>query len=82
MSIFPQNCKIVNKQNVLPELFDLRFIESQYPSDLQLQAIIEMIKCKDPKFHTKITAMSKYYAQYTQDFHVRERQMPVDGRKL
>ena len=30
-----------------------------------------MNKCKDPDFHTKITAMSKYYAQYTQDFQVK-----------
>ena len=62
MSIFPRNCKVVNKQNALPELFYLRFIESQYSSDPQLQAIIEMIKCEDQDLHTKIAAMSKYYA--------------------
>ena len=32
-----------------------------------------MIKRKDPELqHTKISAMSKYYAQYTQDSHVKE----------
>ena len=31
-----------------------------------------MIKCKDPELKSKITAMSKYYAQCTQDFHVRD----------
>ena len=64
MSIISRNCKVVNKQNALPELFNFRFIESQYPSDPQLQTITEMIKCNDPELHTKVTAMSKYYAQY------------------
>ena len=80
MSIIPRNCKFVNKQNALPELFNLRFIESQYPSDPQLQAIIEMIKRKDPEIHTKITAMSKFYAQYTQDFHVKDGCLWMDER--
>ena len=44
MSVIPRNCKIVSKQTALPELFNLRFIESQYNSDPQLQAIIESIK--------------------------------------
>ena len=72
MTIIPRNCKIVNKQNALPGLFNLPFIDSQYPSDPQLQAIIEMIKCQDPELHTKITAMSIYYEQNTQDFHVKD----------
>ena len=59
MSIIPRNCKVVDKQNALPELFNLRLIEFQYNSDPQLQAIIEMIKCKDQNLHTKIAAMSK-----------------------
>ena len=64
----------INKieQTALPDLFNLRFVESQYLADPQLQAIIEMIKCRDPELHTKVTTMSKYYPQYTQDFHVRD----------
>ena len=54
---------MVSKQTALPELFNFRFIESQYSSDPQLQAITEMIKSKDPHLHTKIEAMSKDYAQ-------------------
>ena len=80
MSIIPRNCRVVNKQNALPELFNLRFIESQYNSDPQLQAIIEMIKCKEPNLHTKIAAMSKYYAQNTQDFHVKDGCLWMDER--
>ena len=62
ISVIPRNCKVVSRQTALPELFNLRFIESQYTSDPQLQAIIEMIKCKDPQLHSKIAAMSNYYA--------------------
>ena len=72
MSIIPRNCKTVSKQTALPELFNLRIIEPQYNSDPQLRAIIELTKCKDPQLHSKIAAMSKYFAQYTQDFHVRD----------
>ena len=80
ISVIPRNCKVVSKQTALPELFNLRFIESQCSSDHQLQAIIEMIKCKDPQLHTKIAAMSKYYAQFTQDFHVRDGCLWMDER--
>ena len=80
MSVIPRNCKVVSKQTTLPGLFNLRFIESQYSSDSQLQAIIEMIKCKDPHLHTKIAAMSKYYAPYTQDFHVKDGCLWMDER--
>ena len=80
MSIIPRNCKIVSKQTALPELFNLRIIESQYNSDPQLQAIIELIKSKDPQLHSKIAAMSKYYAQYTQDFYVRDGCLWMDER--
>ena len=80
MSIIPRNCKVVSKQSALPELFNLRFIESQYQSDPQLQAIIELIKSKDPQLHSKIAAMSKYFAQYTQDFHVGDGCLWMDER--
>ena len=54
MSVIPRKCKVVGKQTALPELFNLRFIESQYSSDPQLQAIIEMIKCKYPHLPHKL----------------------------
>ena len=80
MSVVPRNCKVVSKQTALPELFNRRFIETQYSSDPQLQAIIEMIECKDPHLHTKIAAMGKYYAQYTHDFHVKDGCLWMDER--
>ena len=79
MSVIP-SCKVVSKQTAFPKLFNLRFIESQYSSDPQLKAIFEMIKCKDPQLHTNFEAMSKYYAQYTQDFHVRDGCLWMDER--
>ena len=57
-SVIPRNCKVVSKQTALPELINLRFIESHYSSNPQLQSIIELIKCKDPQLHSKIAAMS------------------------
>ena len=33
MSGVPRNCKVVSKQTALPELFNLRFIESHYNSE-------------------------------------------------
>ena len=39
-----------------------------------------MIKCKDPELHIKITAISKYFAQYTQDFHVKDGCLWMDER--
>ena len=80
MSCIPRNCKVASKQTTLPELFSLRFIESQYSSDPQLEAIIKMVKCKYLQLHSKVAAMSKYYAQYTQDFHVRDGCLWMDER--
>ena len=80
MSVISINCKVVSKQTALPELFNLRFIKSQYNSDPQLPAIIEMIKRKDLQLHSKVAAMSKYYAQYTRDFHVRDGCLWMDER--
>ena len=79
MSVIPRNCKGASKQIALPELFNLLFMELQYSSDPQLQAIIEMIKC-NPHLQTKIAAMSKYYAQYTQDFHMKDECLWMDER--
>ena len=80
MSIIPINCRVVSKQNALPEFFTLRFIESQYSSDPQLQATTEMIKSMNPHSHTKSAAMSKYYAQYTQEFQLKDGCLLMDER--
>ena len=64
MAIIPRNCKIVNKITALPDLFKLKFIETNYVSDPQLSAIRDLIVSKDPNIHEKITAMNRYYSQF------------------
>ena len=54
MSKVPRNCKIRQKNTALPEIFNLKFIESQYASDPQLQAIYEMVKAKAPEIKQKV----------------------------
>ena len=72
MSIIPRNCKIVKKITSLPDLFNLKFIESNYVSDPQLGAIRDLIVSQDPDIHEKISAMNRYYSQFVNDFSVKE----------
>ena len=53
MSVVPRNCKVVSKATALPELFNLRFIESQYPLDPQIEAVYQLVKSKDPDTASK-----------------------------
>ena len=53
MSVSPRTCKVVSKTTALSEFFNLRFIESQYPSDPQIEAIYQLIKSKDPDTASK-----------------------------
>ena len=72
MSIIPRNCKIVNKITSLPDLFNLKFIESNYVSDPQLSAIRDLIVSLDPDIHEKFSAMNRYYSQLANNFSVKE----------
>ena len=80
MSIIPRNCKIVNKITSLPDLFNLKFIESNYVSDPQLSAIRDLIVTQDPDIHEKISAMNRYYAQFVNDFSVKENVVWMDEK--
>ena len=80
MSIIPRNCKIVNKVTSLPDLFNLKFIESNYVSDTQLSAIRDLIVTQDPEIHEKITEMNLYYAQFVNDFSVKENVVWMDEK--
>ena len=72
MSIIPRNCKIVNKITSLPDLFNLKLIESNYVSDPQLSAIRDLIVSQDPNIHEKFNAMNRSYSQFVNDFSVKE----------
>ena len=80
MSINPRNCKIVNKVTSLPDLFNLKFIESNYVSDPQLSAIRDLIVTQDPEIHEKITEMNRYYAQFVNEFSVKENVVWMDEK--
>ena len=68
----PRNCKIVNKITSLPDLFNLKFIGSNYVSDPQLSAIRDLIVSQDPNIQDKINAMNRYYSQFVNNFSVKE----------
>ena len=76
------NCKIVQKNTALPELFNLRFNESQNASDPQVQAIYEMVKAKDTEIQQKVHRMNRYYSQLVNDFHVRDNVLWIDDKLL
>ena len=80
MSIIPRNCKIVNKITSLPDLFNLKFLESNYVSDPKLSAIRDLIVTQDPEIHEKIRAMNPYYAQFVNDFSVKENVVWMDEK--
>ena len=80
MSMIPRNCKIINKVTSLPDLFNLKFIESNYVSDPQLSAIRNLIVTQDPEMHEKITEMNRYYAQFVNDFSVKENVVWMDEK--
>ena len=80
MSIIPRNCKIVKKITAIPDLFNLKFIESNYVSDPQLSAIRDLIVIKDPNIHEKVTAMNSYYSQFIIDFYVKENVVWMDEK--
>ena len=72
MSIIPRNCKIANKITSLPDLFNLKFIESNYVSDPQLSASRDLIVSQDPNIHDKNKAMNRYYFEFVNEFSVKE----------
>ena len=80
MSIIPRNCKIVNRITSLPDLFNLKFIESNYVSDPQLSVIRDLIVSQDPDIHEKISAMNRYYSQFVNDFSVKENVVWMDEK--
>ena len=80
MSIIPRNCIIVNKVTSLPDLFNLKFIESNYVSDPQLSAIRDLIVTQDPEIHEKISEMNRYYAQFGNEFSVKENVVWMDEK--
>ena len=82
MSIVPRNCKILQKNTALPELFNLRFIDSQYASDPQLEAIYQMVTTKHLEIQQKVHRTNRYYSQFVKDFHVRDNVLWMDDKQV
>ena len=71
---------MLKKINSLPDLFNLKFIESYYISDPQLSAIRDLIVSQDPNIHDKTHAMNRYYSQFVNDFSVKENVVWLDEK--
>ena len=80
MSVIPRDCKIVRKNDALPELFNLILVEANYKRDPQMRAIKELVHTKDPEIARKVRAMGAYLGQHTHDFHVCEKCLWMDER--
>ena len=80
MSVIPRDCKIVQKSDALPELFNLKLYEANYKGDPQMRAIKELVESQDPELQKKVRAMGAYLGQHTHDFHVRENCLWMDER--
>ena len=53
MSVNPRKYKVVSKTTALPELFFLRFIESQNPQTPKLRLFINLLNVKTRILHQK-----------------------------
>ena len=80
MLIIPRIYKFVSKVSSLPDLFNLKFIESNYVSEPQLSAIKDLIFTKDPNIHEKVTAMNRYYSQFVNNFYMKENIVWMDEK--
>ena len=70
----------MSKITSLPDLFKLKFIESNYVSDPQLSAIRDLLVTQDPNNHKKVTAINRYYSQFVNDFYVKENVVWMDEK--
>ena len=60
MSVILRDCKVVRKQDCLPELLSLKLVDANYKADKQLEAIRDMLVFKDPDFADKVRAIGYY----------------------
>ena len=60
MSVLRRDCKIVRKNDALPEQFNVKLVEANYMGDPQMSAIKELVQTKHPEIEKKIRAMGAY----------------------
>ena len=58
-SIIPRNCKVTKKSTALPELFNLEFVASNIPVDINLLRVKEALQ-KKTNLKEELTKVGKY----------------------
>ena len=70
--VTPRDCKVVKKQDCLPELFSLKLVDANYKGDNQIEAISDKLVLKDPNFAEEVWARGGFPDQYADYFHMRD----------
>ena len=79
MSIIPGDCKVIKKSQALPELFNLEFVASNIPADVNLLRVKEALE-KKINLKEELLKIGKYWAQYANDLSLRDGCVWLDGR--
>ena len=79
MSIIPRNCEVIKKSTALPELFNLEFIASNIPADINLPRVKDALQ-KKTKLKQELTKVGKYWSQYANDLSLKDDCVWLDGR--
>ena len=79
MSIIPRDCKVIKKSQALPELFNLEFVASNIPADVNLVRVKKALE-KKTNLKEELLKIGKYWAQYANDLSLRDDCVWLDGR--
>ena len=79
MSIIPRDCKVIKKSQSLPELFNLEFVASNIPADVNLVRVKEALE-KKTNLKEELLKIGKYWAQYANDLSLQDDCVWLDGR--
>ena len=79
MSIIPRDCKVIKKFQALPELFNLEFVASNIPADVNLVRVKEALE-KKINLKEELLKIGKFWAQYANDLSLRDDCVWLDGR--
>ena len=71
MSIIPRDCKVFKKSLALPELFNLEFIASNIPADMNLLRVKKALQ-KKTNIKEELLKIGKYCVQYANDLSLKD----------
>ena len=78
-SIITRDCKTVTKSTALPDFFNLEFIASNIPADVDLLEIKESLQ-KKTNLKEQLTKVVKHWAQHANDLSLKDDCVWLDGR--